>query len=72
MSFQAYLINIEEKTGVSPQKFETLAAERGFAENGKLKIGIKATDIVNWLKTEYDLGHGHAMAMYAYITGKRS
>lgn len=72
MSFQTYLKNIEEKTGVSPEKFEALAAEKEFTENGKLKSGVKATDIVNWLKSDYDLGHGHAMAMYAYINGKRS
>lgn len=72
MSFQTYLKNIEEKTGVSPEKFEQLAVEKGFAENGQLKKGIKATDIVNWLKADYELGHGHAMSIYAYITGKRS
>lgn len=72
MSFHTYLKNIEEKTGLSPEKFEELAAEKGFTENGKLKGGVKATDIVNWLKSDHGLGYGHAMAMYAYINGKRS
>ncbi|WP_373564920.1 DUF4287 domain-containing protein [Sphingobacterium sp. E70] len=35
-----------------------------------MKKGIKATQIVNWLKEDFELGHGHATAMYAYISGK--
>ncbi|WP_317039881.1 DUF4287 domain-containing protein [Kriegella aquimaris] len=27
--------------------------------------------MTNWLKKDFELGHGHAMAMYAYIKGKR-
>lgn len=71
MSFQTYLKNIEEKTGKSPVQFEELAAKEGFTENGKIKAGVKATEIVNWLKKDFNLGHGHATAMYAYINGKR-
>lgn len=72
MSFATYLKNIEEKTGLSPSQFEELAEQKGFAENGKIKKEIKATEIINWLKESHDLGHGHAQAMYAYINGKRS
>lgn len=72
MSFATYLRNIEEKTGVSPSQFEELAEQKGFTENGKIKVGIKATQVINWLKEEHDLGHGHAQAMHAYINGKRS
>lgn len=72
MSFATYLKNIEEKTGISPSQFEELAGQKGFAENGKIKGGIKATEVINWLKEEYGLGHGHAQAMYAHINGKRS
>ncbi len=71
MSFQTYLKNIQEKTGKSPSDFETLAAEKGFTEDGKIKKGIKATEIINWLKEDFELGHGHATAIYAYINGKR-
>lgn len=71
MSFQAYLDNIEAKTGKTPPQFIALAEQQGFAENGILKKGIKATEIINWLKKDFDLGHGHATAMYAYINGKR-
>ncbi|WP_166921855.1 DUF4287 domain-containing protein [Flavobacterium poyangense] len=71
MSFAAYLKNIEEKTGKTPQDFQLLAEEKGYTENGKLGPTIKATNIINWLKADFDLGHGHATAMYAYINGKR-
>lgn len=72
MSFQSYLINIETKTGNSPEDFIRLATEKGFVDNGTLKPSIKAGQIVQWLKEDYDLGHGHAMAVYAYFNGKRS
>jgi hypothetical protein len=62
MSFQAYLDNIQAKTGVTPEQFLKLAKDKGFAEPG-----VKATPIVNWLKDEYQLGHGHAMAIVKHI-----
>ena len=31
--------------------------------------GIKAGQIVQWLKEDFELGHGHAMAMYALFKG---
>ncbi|AQX84234.1 DUF4287 domain-containing protein [Elizabethkingia sp. HX WHF] len=71
MSFQTYIKNIEEKTGKSRSDFEKIALEKGFTEDGKIKKGIKATEIINWLKEDFELGHGHATAMYAYINGKR-
>lgn len=71
MSFQTYLDNIHAKTGITPAGFEALAAEKGFTENRLIKKEIKATEITDWLKAEYKLGHGHAMAIYAYIKGKR-
>lgn len=72
MSFQAYLDNIQTKTGKTPEDFKALAETKGFTENGEIKKGVKATEITNWLKDDFDLGHGHAMAMFAYIKGKRS
>lgn len=71
MSFQTYLDNIRTKTGKTPSDFENLAAAKGFTQNGQIKQGVKATEITNWLKEDYELGHGHAMAIYAYIKGKR-
>jgi hypothetical protein len=66
MSFQAYIDNIRSKTGKTPEDFKKLAEKKGL-----LKPGIKAGEIVAWLKKEFDLGHGHAMAIYATFKGKK-
>ncbi len=58
MSFEAYLTNIEKQTGVSPDQFLTLAKAKGLT-----KPGTKPTAITDWLKADYKLGHGHAMAI---------
>ncbi|MCW3092421.1 MAG: hypothetical protein JWP81_3490 [Ferruginibacter sp.] len=69
MSFQGYIKNIQEKTGKGPDDFRKLAEKKGFTQNGALKPGVKAGEIVAWLKEEFDLGHGHAMAIYALLKG---
>lgn len=66
MSFQAYLDNIKTKTGKTPVDFKKLAEKKGL-----LKPGVKAGQIVAWLKEDFDLGHGHAMAIYAVLSGKK-
>ncbi len=70
MSFQAYINNIKEKTGNSVEDFKDLAEEKGFIINGTLNPKTKATEITNWLKAEFDLGYGHAMAIFAAFKGK--
>lgn len=72
MSFQGYLNTIKEKTGKGPDDFRQLATEKGFTQNGDLAPGVKAGNIVKWLKEDYDLGHGHAMAIYALLKGMKS
>ena len=67
MSFQAYIDNIKAKTGKTPADFKKLADKKGL-----LKPGIKAGEIVKWLKEDFDLGHGHAMAIYATFKGKKA
>jgi hypothetical protein len=62
MSFQAYLDNIEDKTGKTPREFVQLARERGYDAPG-----TKAGVIVDWLKADYELGRGHAMALVHVI-----
>ncbi|HEV8504910.1 MAG TPA: DUF4287 domain-containing protein [Chitinophagaceae bacterium] len=69
MSFQAYIDNIKAKTGNGPEDFKKLATKKGFLQNGQIKPDIKAGDIVKWLKEDFDLGHGHAMAIYAVFKG---
>ena len=66
MSFQAYIDNIKTKTGKGPEDFKRLAEQKGL-----LKAGYKAGDIVNWLKADFGLGHGHAMAIYATFKGAK-
>lgn len=70
MSFQSYLDNIQKKTGKTPEDFKKLAEEKGFLKDGELLPNIKATEITNWLKEEFELGQGHAMAIYATFKGK--
>lgn len=65
MSFQAYIDTIKAKTGKSPEDFIKLAETKGFLKNRVLESGVRAGDIVNWLKSDFELGHGHAMAIYA-------
>ena len=72
MSFQAYLDNIQTKTGKTPDDFRKLAAKKGFTEKGALRAGVKAGDIVAWLKQDFDLGHGHAMAIVALLKGSKA
>lgn len=61
MSFQAYLDNIETKTGKAPNDFIKLAGDMGFGKD------TKASEIVAWLKQDFELGHGHAMALVHVI-----
>jgi hypothetical protein len=72
MSFQAYLDNIKVKTGKGPEDFARLAEQKGFTENGAIKKSVKAGVIVDWLKDEFDLGRGHAMAIVALLKGAKS
>ena len=62
MSFQAYLDNIEEKTGLTPRQFIELAHDKGLDSPD-----VKAGAIVDWLKDDYGLGRGHAMALVHVI-----
>ncbi len=70
MSFQSYLANIETKTGKSPADFKRMASDKGFAAEGNLAPDVKAGQIIAWLKEDFDLGHGHAMAIVALLKGK--
>jgi hypothetical protein len=60
MSFQAYIDNIHTKTGKTPEQLKAHAIEAGIFSKG-----MKAGDLLAWLKKEYDLGHGHSMATWA-------
>lgn len=62
MSFQAYLDTIEKKTGLTPRQLIGIAHEKGLD-----KPGVKAGEILAWLKEDYDLGRGHGMALVHVI-----
>jgi hypothetical protein len=47
-----------------------MAEQRGYTAGGRLRADVKAGEIVQWLKTDFDLGHGHAMAIVALLKGK--
>jgi hypothetical protein len=65
MSFEGYLKTIKEKTGMTPDDFEKIARKKGL-----LDPPIKARPIQDWLKEDYDLGFGHAGAIYAIFRNK--
>ncbi len=58
MSFQAYIDAVESKTGMIPSALLEVAHERGFGEQSK------AGDVAAWLKEDYGVGRGHAMAFF--------
>ena len=62
MSFQAYLDTIEDKTGLTPREFIDIAKSRGY-DDPSVKAGV----ILEWLKTDYNLGRGHGMALVHVI-----
>lgn len=70
MTFHAYLDNIQAKTLQSPDDFRKLATKKGFLKSGRLVDGSKAGDVLTWLKTDFDVGHGHAMTIYTKFKGK--
>lgn len=61
MSFQAYLDNIEEKTGKTPNEFIAMSQAKGFDKDTKAGV------ILAWLKEDYGLGRGHGMALIHVI-----
>ena len=71
MSFQAYLTNIEAKTGKSPADFRAYAADKRWLAEGKLSPAIKVGAVVADLKAQFGLGHGHAMAIVALLKGDK-
>jgi len=67
MSFQAYLDSVKAKTGLDPADFRRLAAEKGL-----VVPGATASQVIEWLSTDYGLGRGHAMAIFATMKPVRA
>ena len=58
MTLQGYLDTIKAKTGKTPADFLALAQKQGLSTHAEL---------LNWLKTDFGLGHGHANAIILTI-----
>lgn len=58
MSFQAYLDGLEAKTGKTPRELLAEASAKG------LDASTKAAVVVDWLRDDYGVGRGHAMAFF--------
>jgi predicted transport protein len=63
MSFQAYLDTIKAQTGKTPDDFRALATKKGLTKHG---------EIIAWLKSDFELGHGHANAIAAVLLKSES
>jgi hypothetical protein len=61
MSYQAYLDAVEAKTGKTPQELLDEAGRRGYGPT------TKAAVVVDWLKEEYGVSRGHALALYGVL-----
>ena len=57
----SYFPSIEKKYGQPIEHWLNLVGQRTI---------MKHMEIVNWLKTEHGLGHGHANAIVAYVLAK--
>lgn len=57
---RSYFPGIEKRHGRPIQEWVDLAAER-------LETGAKHMQVVEWLKAEHGMGHGHANALVAWI-----
>jgi monomeric isocitrate dehydrogenase len=55
-----YFASIEKKYGRPVQEWVDLAAKR-------LETGARHMEVVDWLKTEHGMGHGHANAVVAWV-----
>jgi hypothetical protein len=65
MTLQAYINNIRAKTSMSPKDFARRARAKGL-----LRPDVTVKEVVGWLKEEFGLGYGHALAIYAVLKPK--
>lgn len=60
MTFQAYLDTIKSKTGQTPETLYKLTVKQKVYHPE-----MKAAELIAWLKQDFGLGQGHAMAVWA-------
>ena len=58
MTYKAYINNIKAKTCKTPEDYVKMAKAKGLTKHGEL---------LQWLKTDCGLGHGHANAIILYL-----
>lgn len=59
----SYFPSIEKTYGQPIEYWKTLV---------RAKAGMKHMEIVNWLKAEHGLGHGHANAIVAHTLAEKA
>ena len=65
MTYRAYMLNIEAKTGKTLEDLWALANKMGFIKEGK--IVATHAQLLKWLKSEIGLGHVQANFIIAYL-----
>ncbi len=60
---RSYFASIEKTYGRPVQEWVDLAA-------GRLDSGAKHMEVVEWLKSEHSMGHGHANAVVAWVKAR--
>jgi len=60
---RSYFASMEKRYGRPVQEWVDLATER-------LETGAKHMQVVEWLKAEHGMGHGHANALVGWIRGR--
>ena len=57
--------NIQAKSGKTPEEFYQIANEKGYIKDNKIVSSHK--QMLEWLKSDIDLGHVHANFVIAYL-----
>jgi len=65
MSFQTYLDHIYQHTGETPEQIKLRAKKHGV-----LVSTLTATQWIEWLFKNYQLGRGYSMALWKYFVEK--
>ena len=58
----SYFLSIEKKYGQPIEHWKQLV---------RSKAGMRHMEIVNWLKSDHGMGHGHANAVVAYTLAEK-
>lgn len=62
MDYETYMAGVKAKTGKSWQEILEIVKQKGFTQKG-----TTATMVKDFLKEEFDIGHGHAMGIWRML-----